>query len=56
MKVLSSASLTSLLDNRTLGQLERLRLLARKRQTNRGQGEHLTGRGGTSTDFSDYRD
>jgi uncharacterized protein (DUF58 family) len=56
MSEMATASLTSLLDNRLLAGLERLRLVSRRRQTNRGQGEHLAGRGGTSTDFSDYRD
>ena len=36
--------------------VERLRLNARRRFTNRSRGEHLRGRGGNSTEFSDYRD
>jgi uncharacterized protein (DUF58 family) len=49
-------SLTQLLSNQTLARLERLRLNPHHRQTNRSQGEHLAGKGGTSTEFSDYRD
>lgn len=48
--------LTQLLSNDTLARLERLRLNAHRRLTNRSQGEHLAGKGGTSTEFSDYRD
>jgi uncharacterized protein (DUF58 family) len=33
-----------------------MRLLPRRRLTNRTQGEHLSGKGGTSIEFSDYRD
>lgn len=47
---------TSLLDNTTLGRLERMRLNPRRRLTNRSRGEHLAGKGGTSTEFNDYRD
>ena len=50
------AHFTALLDNDVLGRLERLRLNPTRRFTNRSQGEHLTGKGGTSTEFSDYRD
>ena len=49
-------SLSPLLDNDLIARIERLRLNARRRFTNRSQGEHLAGRGGTSTEFSDYRD
>lgn len=48
--------LTSLLDNDMLARLERLRLRPKRRLTNRSQGEHLAGKGGTSIEFSDYRD
>ena len=48
--------LTSLLPNSVLDRLERRRLGARTHQTNRGRGEHLAGKGGTSTEFCDYRD
>ena len=52
----SRPQLTSLLDNDVLGRIERLRLNPRQRKTNRSRGEHLAGKGGTSTEFSDYRD
>ena len=48
--------MTRLLTNRQLSRLERLRLNASRRFTNKSRGEHLIGRGGTSTEFSDYRD
>ncbi|MFN0051967.1 MAG: DUF58 domain-containing protein [Planctomycetales bacterium] len=47
---------TRLLDNATLSRLERLRLAPRRRLTNRSRGEHQSGKGGTSTEFADYRD
>jgi len=47
--------LTPLLDNSTLSRLERLRINATRRFTDKRRGEHLSGRGGTSTEFSDYR-
>ncbi|MBW3540180.1 MAG: DUF58 domain-containing protein [Planctomycetes bacterium] len=47
--------LTALLDNRTLNRLERMRLNPVRRLTNRSHGEHLAGKGGSSTEFSDYR-
>lgn len=53
---LASTSLTRLLANETLARLERLRIQPRRRRTNRSQGEHLTGKGGSSIEFSDYRD
>ena len=49
------AQLTSLFDNHTLARLERMRLNPRRRMTNRSRGEHLSGKGGSSTDFVDYR-
>ena len=49
-------NLTTLLTNDELARVERLRLNPNRRFTNRSQGEHLTGKGGTSTEFSDYRD
>jgi len=51
-----STRLTHLLTNDTLARLEQLRLNPHHRLTNRSQGEHLAGKGGTSTEFSDYRD
>ncbi|QDV51099.1 DUF58 domain-containing protein [Gimesia fumaroli] len=50
-----SNQFTSLFDNRTLSILERMRLNPTRRLTNRSRGEHLSGKGGTSTEFSDYR-
>ena len=50
------AQLTPLLANRDLDRLARLRINARRRFTNRARGEHLAAKGGTSTEFCDYRD
>jgi len=52
----SSAQITSLLANRDLDRLARLRLNASRRFTNRARGEHLAAKGGTSTEFCDFRD
>lgn len=52
----SAAQLTSLLSNRDLDRLARLRINANRRFTNRARGEHLAAKGGTSTEFCDYRD
>jgi uncharacterized protein (DUF58 family) len=52
----SARQFTTLFDNRVLSRLERMRLNPTRRLTNRSQGEHLSGKGGTSTEFSDYRD
>src|SRR5688572_23320089 len=51
-----SAQITSLLNNRDLDRLARLRLNASRRFTNRARGEHLAAKGGTSTEFCDFRD
>ena len=48
--------LTSLFSNSVLDRLERLRIRPVGRRTSRGRGEHLSGKGGTSTEFCDYRD
>ena len=48
--------LTSLLDNNVIGRLEKLRLNPLRRLSNRTRGEHQSGKGGTSTEFADYRD
>ncbi|HEY2083702.1 MAG TPA: DUF58 domain-containing protein [Verrucomicrobiae bacterium] len=48
--------LTSLLANNVLDRLERLRIRPVSRRTSRSRGEHLSGKGGTSTEFCDYRD
>ena len=50
------AQLTPLFDNSVLSRLERLRINARRRFTSKSRGEHLSGKGGSSTEFSDYRD
>lgn len=51
-----SSTFTTLFENSTLARVERMRLLPRRRLTNRSRGEHLAGKGGTSTEFHDYRD
>ena len=48
--------LTALFENDAVGRLEQLRLNPTRRLTNRSQGEHLAGKGGASTEFTDYRD
>ncbi len=48
--------LTSLFGNDVLDRLERLRIKPLRRLTSRSHGEHLSGKGGSSTEFSDYRD
>lgn len=52
----SQTRFTALLDNSILSRLERLRLDPLRRLTVHSRGEHLTGKGGNSTEFSDYRD
>ena len=54
--VVRKSQLTSLLSNETLARVERMRLRPNRRLTNRTRGEHSVGTGGTSIDFSDYRD
>jgi uncharacterized protein (DUF58 family) len=48
--------MTTLLPNSVLDRLERLRINPVGRRTSRSRGEHLAGKGGTSTEFCDYRD
>ena len=48
--------LTELMPNSVLNRIERMRINSICRFTNRHRGEHLSGRGGTSMEFSDYRD
>lgn len=48
--------LTTLLSNSVLDRLQRLRIRPVGRRTSRSRGEHLSGKGGTSTEFCDYRD
>ncbi|MCA9048323.1 MAG: DUF58 domain-containing protein [Planctomycetaceae bacterium] len=52
----TQSQLTSLFSNSTLNRIERMRLKPLRRLTNRSRGEHLSGKGGSSTDFADYRD
>jgi uncharacterized protein (DUF58 family) len=47
--------LTHLFGNDVLNRLGRLRINASRRFTNKSRGEHLSGRGGNSIEFSDYR-
>ncbi|MEQ9406423.1 MAG: DUF58 domain-containing protein [Fuerstiella sp.] len=56
MSTTGTTQLTSLFDNSTLNRIERMRLNPMRRLTNRSRGEHLAGKGGSSTDFADYRD
>lgn len=56
MSTAGSSQLTSLFDNSTMNRIERMRLNPMRRLTNRSRGEHLSGKGGSSTDFADYRD
>lgn len=51
-----AATVTRLFGNDVLSRLERLRIAALQRRTNRTRGEHLHGKGGSSTEFTDYRD
>ena len=55
-KVETKAQFTKLLSNKTLGRIERLRLNSMCRLTSHYRGEHLSGRGGSSMEFADYRD
>ena len=52
----TTAQLTSLLDNEILARVERMRIEASGRFTSRARGEHLSSKGGQSTEFADYRD
>jgi uncharacterized protein (DUF58 family) len=54
--VSSTVQFTRLLPNDVLARVERMRLAPVKRLTNRQRGEHLSDKGGTSTEFSDFRD
>ncbi len=53
---MSSTPLTNLIDNRVLARVERMRLASSRRFTDRRHGENVARRGGTSTEFRDYRD
>lgn len=48
--------LTSLFSNKVLDRLNRMRIRPVGKRTSRSRGEHLSGKGGTSTEFCDYRD
>ena len=52
----SQARFTTLLENDVLSRLEKMRICPRRRLTNRSRGEHHASKGGTSTEFVDYRD
>jgi uncharacterized protein (DUF58 family) len=52
----TTSQFTSLFDNTVMNRIERMRLRPLRRLTNRSRGEHLSGKGGSSTDFADYRD
>jgi uncharacterized protein (DUF58 family) len=52
----SNSQLTPLMSNSVLSRIERMRINSLCRFTNRQRGEHLSGRGGASMEFSDYRD
>ena len=52
----STARFTTLLPNDVLARLERMRLNPMRQKTNHSRGEHLARKGGTSTEFADYRD
>ena len=54
--VMPAAQISTLLGNRDLDRLARLRLNASRRFTNRARGEHLAAKGGASTEFCDFRD
>ena len=54
--VANSTRFTALFDNSVLSRLERLRLNPVRRLTVRSRGEHQSGKGGTSTEFCDFRD
>ncbi|QDU32375.1 hypothetical protein KS4_04070 [Poriferisphaera corsica] len=50
-----SGGVTQLLSNSTLSRVERMRIVTKLRKSNKMRGEHLFGKGGSSTEFSDYR-
>jgi uncharacterized protein (DUF58 family) len=52
----TTTQITELLSNETLARLERLRIYTRQGFTDNRRGEHLSGRGGNSNEFSDFRD
>ena len=48
--------LTTLLSNEVLARVERMRIHSARQFTSRMRGEHLSGKGGHSIEFSDFRD
>ena len=52
----AASQFTTLLPNDVLARAEKMRLNPLKRRTNRTRGEHLSGKGGSSIEFSDYRE
>lgn len=52
----AASQFTTLLANDVLARAEKMRLNPLRRRTNRTRGEHLSGKGGTSIEFSDYRE
>ena len=55
MLTANRGQITSLLSNEVLARVEQLRINSTRRFTNRSRGEHLSGKGGQSTEFADYR-
>ncbi len=51
-----ATQITPLFSNKVLGRVERMRINPICRNTSRHRGEQLAGRGGSNTEFSDYRD
>lgn len=56
MESQTQASVSRLLSNELLHRVERMRVVSMLKRTSRSHGEHLSGRGGSSTEFADYRD
>jgi uncharacterized protein (DUF58 family) len=54
--IAGKARITPLLSNETLSRVERMRLCASRRFTNRSRGEHKAAASGSSIEFRDYRD
>jgi len=53
---IAASQFTTLLPNDVLARSERMRLNPLRRRTNRTRGEHMSGKGGSSIEFSDYRE
>lgn len=56
MQTSEKSQLTPLMSNKVLARVERMRLNPNRRRSNRSRGEHLSGKGGSSIEFTDYRD